>query len=150
MQLSDSDLVLGIESSCDETAAAVVRGGREILSNIVASQEEMHAHFGGIVPEVASRRHAELITVVVESALREASVGWRDLALLAVTQGPGLVGSLLVGVSAAKGWTRPPASWASATLAVRRSSARRLMATRRPWTSRALTRRTALSSVSPV
>ena len=104
MQLSDSDLVLGIESSCDETAAAVVRGGREILSNIVASQEEMHAHFGGIVPEVASRRHAELITVVVESALREASVGWRDLALLAVTQGPGLVGSLLVGVSAAKGY----------------------------------------------
>ncbi len=104
MQLSDAGLVLGIETSCDETAAAVVRGGREIVSNVVASQEEMHAHFGGIVPEVASRRHAELITAVVESALREASVTWHDLALLAVTRGPGLVGSLLVGVSAAKGY----------------------------------------------
>ena len=104
MQLSETSLVLGIETSCDETAAAVVRGGHEILSNVVASQEEMHAHFGGIVPEVASRRHAELITVVVESALREASAGWEDLELLAVTRGPGLVGSLLVGVSAAKGY----------------------------------------------
>ncbi|MGI5817542.1 MAG: tRNA (adenosine(37)-N6)-threonylcarbamoyltransferase complex transferase subunit TsaD [Armatimonadota bacterium] len=104
MQLSDTGLVLGIETSCDETAAAVVRGGHEILSNTVASQEEIHAHFGGIVPEVASRRHAELITAVVESALREASVSWDDLDLLAVTRGPGLVGSLLVGVSAAKGY----------------------------------------------
>ena len=97
-------LTLGIETSCDETAAAVVRGGREILSNIVASQEEMHAHFGGIVPEVASRRHAELITAVVERALAEAEAQWSDLDLLAVTRGPGLVGSLLVGVSAAKGY----------------------------------------------
>lgn len=104
MQLSDTSLVLGIETSCDETAAAVVRGGHEIVSNVVASQEEMHAHFGGIVPEVASRRHAELITAVVESALREASVGWSDLDLIAVTRGPGLIGSLLVGVSAAKGY----------------------------------------------
>ena len=104
MQLSEAGLVLGIETSCDETAAAVVRGGREIVGNVVASQEEMHAHFGGIVPEVASRRHAELVTVVVESALREASVTWSDLELIAVTRGPGLVGSLLVGVSAAKGY----------------------------------------------
>jgi len=104
LQLSEAGLVLGIETSCDETAAAVVRGDREIVSNVVASQEEMHAHFGGIVPEVASRRHAELITAVVESALREASVTWSDLALIAVTRGPGLVGSLLVGVSAAKGY----------------------------------------------
>ncbi len=104
MSLSDAGLVLGIETSCDETAAAVVRGGREIVSNIVASQEEMHAHFGGIVPEVASRRHAELITAVVEQALQQAHVRWDDLALIAVTRGPGLVGSLLVGVSAAKGY----------------------------------------------
>lgn len=104
LQLSETALTLGIETSCDETAAAVVRGGREILSNVVASQEEMHAHFGGIVPEVASRRHAELITAVVERALSEAAVNWTDIALLAVTRGPGLVGSLLVGVSAAKGY----------------------------------------------
>lgn len=104
MQLSDTSLVLGIETSCDETAAAVVRGGREIVSNVVASQEEMHAHFGGIVPEVASRRHAELVTAVVASALRDASITWDDLELISVTRGPGLVGSLLVGVSAAKGY----------------------------------------------
>lgn len=104
MPASEGELVLGIETSCDETAAAVVRGGREIISNVVASQEAIHAHFGGIVPEVASRRHAELITLVVERALRQAEVTWADLDLLAVTRGPGLVGSLLVGVSAAKGY----------------------------------------------
>ena len=104
MRLTDASLVLGIETSCDETAAAVVRGGNEIVSNVVASQEEMHAHFGGIVPEVASRRHAELVTAVVESSLRDASLSWSDLDLIAVTRGPGLVGSLLVGVSAAKGY----------------------------------------------
>ncbi len=104
MQLSETALTLGIETSCDETAAAVVRGGQEILSNIVASQEEMHANFGGIVPEVASRRHAELITAVVQRAFDESGVDWPDLHLLAVTRGPGLVGSLLVGVSAAKGY----------------------------------------------
>jgi N6-L-threonylcarbamoyladenine synthase len=102
--VDDTSLVLGIETSCDETAAAVVRGGHEIVSNVVASQEEMHAHFGGIVPEVASRRHAELATAVIASALRDASVTWDDLDVLAVTRGPGLVGSLLVGVSAAKGY----------------------------------------------
>ncbi len=104
MSLSDDGLVLGIETSCDETAAAVVRGGREIVSDVVASQEAMHAHFGGIVPEVASRRHAELITAVVDQAMRQAGAEWGDLDLLAVTRGPGLVGSLLVGVSAAKGY----------------------------------------------
>ncbi len=97
-------LVLGIETSCDETAAAVVRGGREIVSNVVATQEEIHAQFGGIVPEVASRRHAELITVIVAQALDRAGIHWPELDMLAVTRGPGLVGSLLVGVSAAKGY----------------------------------------------
>lgn len=104
MSVNDASLVLGIETSCDETAAAVVRGGREICSNVVASQEEMHARFGGIVPEVASRRHAELVTAVVQSALEDAGATWEDLSALAVTRGPGLVGSLLVGVSAAKGY----------------------------------------------
>lgn len=104
LSLTSDSLVLGIETSCDETAAAVVRGGREIVSNVVASQDELHAPFGGVVPEVASRRHAELITLVVDQALREAQVSWGDLSLLAVTRGPGLIGSLLVGVSAAKGY----------------------------------------------
>ncbi len=104
MSLSDPGLVLGIETSCDETAAAVVRNGRGIVSNVVASQEDIHAHFGGIVPEVASRRHVELITAVVDEAMRRAEARWDDLELLAVTRGPGLVGSLLVGVSAAKGY----------------------------------------------
>jgi len=105
LSLTSESLVLGIETSCDETAAAVVRGGREILSNVVASQEDLHAHFGGIVPEVASRKHAELVTLIVEQALAQAGAGWQDLSLIAVTRGPGLVGSLLVGVSAAKGYS---------------------------------------------
>ncbi len=104
LSLTSDSLALGIETSCDETAAAVVRGGREILSNVVASQEDLHAHFGGIVPEVASRKHAELVTVIVAQALEQAGVGWGDLSLIAVTRGPGLIGSLLVGVSAAKGY----------------------------------------------
>ncbi len=104
LSLNSESLVLGIETSCDETAAAIVRGGTEIVSNAVASQDELHAHFGGIVPEVASRRHAELITAIVQETLVQAGVGWGDLAALAVTRGPGLVGSLLVGVSAAKGY----------------------------------------------
>ena len=105
LSLSCDSLVLGLETSCDETAAAVVRGGREILSSVVASQDDLHAHFGGIVPEVASRRHAELVTAVVQQALEQAEIGWEDLSLIAVTRGPGLVGSLLVGVSAAKGYS---------------------------------------------
>ncbi len=97
------NLTLGIETSCDETAAAVVRGGREILSNVVATQDDLHAVFGGVVPEIASRRHTEVVTMIVDKALREAQVALADIDLVAATQGPGLVGSLLVGVSAAKG-----------------------------------------------
>ncbi|HET7628908.1 MAG TPA: tRNA (adenosine(37)-N6)-threonylcarbamoyltransferase complex transferase subunit TsaD [Bacillales bacterium] len=94
--------VLGIETSCDETAAAVVRNGREILSNVVASQVESHKRFGGVVPEVASRHHVEQITWIIEDAMKEAEVGFSDLDAIAVTQGPGLVGALLIGVNAAK------------------------------------------------
>jgi tRNA N6-adenosine threonylcarbamoyltransferase len=95
-------LVLGIESSCDETAAAVVLDGRRILSNVVASQDGIHAPYGGVVPELAARRHIEVITPVVEKALADAGVGLADLDGIAVTHGPGLVGSLLVGCSVAK------------------------------------------------
>jgi N6-L-threonylcarbamoyladenine synthase len=95
-------LVLGIETSCDETSAAVLAGGRRILSNVVASQDDVHAPYGGVVPELASRRHMEVIVPVVERALRVADVRLDDLDGLVVTQGPGLVGSLLVGCSLAK------------------------------------------------
>jgi N6-L-threonylcarbamoyladenine synthase len=95
-------IVLGIESSCDETAAAVVADGRRIVSSVVASQDDVHAPYGGVVPELASRRHIEVIVPVVERALDEARVGLRDVDGIAVTQGPGLVGSLLVGTSLAK------------------------------------------------
>lgn len=95
-------LLLCIESSCDETAAAVVRDGRQILSNIVASQVDVHARYGGVVPELASRRHVEAISVVVEEALAGAGVELAALEGIAVTRGPGLVGALLVGLSAAK------------------------------------------------
>lgn len=97
-----ANLILGIETSCDETAAAVVEGGRLIRSNVVASQVELHVPYGGIVPELASRRHLEMIGPVIRRALEEARVGFDDLSGLAVTVGPGLVGSLLVGVSTAK------------------------------------------------
>ena len=95
-------LVLGIETSCDETAAAILQDDCRIRSNVVASQMELHAPYGGIVPELASRRHLEAIHPVLDRALAEAGVGLADLAALAVTVGPGLVGSLLVGVSVAK------------------------------------------------
>jgi N6-L-threonylcarbamoyladenine synthase len=95
-------VVLGIESSCDETAAAVLADGRRVLSSVVASQDDVHAPYGGVVPELASRRHLEVIVPVVERALAEAGVKLPDLDGLAVTQGPGLVGSLLVGCSMAK------------------------------------------------
>src|SRR5438309_832185 len=95
-------VVLGIESSCDETAAAVLADGRRVLSSIVASQDDVHAPYGGVVPELASRRHLEVIVPVVERALGEARVRLADLDGIAVTQGPGLVGSLLVGTSLAK------------------------------------------------
>lgn len=95
-------LILGIESSCDETAAAVVRNGREVLSNVIASQIEIHRKFGGVVPEVASRRHVENVTLVVREALDQAGVELDRLSAVAVTCGPGLIGALLVGVTAAK------------------------------------------------
>lgn len=95
-------LVLGIESSCDETAAAVVRRGEEILSNVVASQDARHAPFGGVVPEIASRAHTEVITRIVESAIDRAGVEPKELSGIAVTNRPGLLGSLLVGLTAAK------------------------------------------------
>jgi len=95
-------LVLGIESSCDETAAAVVRDGREILSSIISSQIESHRPFGGVVPELASREHLEKIEFVVDKALTDAGISMDDIEGIAVTQGPGLIGSLLVGVCYAK------------------------------------------------
>lgn len=95
--------ILAIETSCDETAAAVVENGTTILSNIIASQVDLHAEFGGVFPEVASRRHVEVIHPVVERAMTAAHLGFEDLDCIAVTRGPGLVGSLLVGVNMAKG-----------------------------------------------
>lgn len=95
-------LILGIESSCDETAAAVVRDGRYVLSNVINTQIALHKKFGGVVPEVASRRHIETIDAVIDEALKEAGVTFKDVDAIAVTYGPGLVGALLVGVSAAK------------------------------------------------
>jgi N6-L-threonylcarbamoyladenine synthase len=94
--------ILAIETSCDETAAAVVANGREMLSNQIASQVEIHARYGGVVPEVASRQHLLSIIPIVRQAMAEANVGWPDLAGVAVTVGPGLAGSLLVGVNVAK------------------------------------------------
>lgn len=95
-------LILGIETSCDETAAAVVADGRRVMSNVVASQTEIHSRFGGVVPEVASRRHIETLNPVIKMALAEAGIGFNDLSAVAVTRGPGLLGSLLVGLMAAK------------------------------------------------
>lgn len=95
-------IILGIETSCDETAASVVKNGREVMSNVVASQIESHKRFGGVVPEIASRHHVEQITLVLEQAITEADVTWEDIDAIAVTEGPGLVGALLVGVNAAK------------------------------------------------
>jgi N6-L-threonylcarbamoyladenine synthase len=95
-------IVLGIETSCDETAAAVLEGGRKVLSSIVASQDDVHAPYGGVVPELASRRHLEVAGPVIRRALGTAGVGLGDIQGVAVTQGPGLVGSLLIGCSLAK------------------------------------------------
>jgi N6-L-threonylcarbamoyladenine synthase len=95
-------LILAIESSCDETAAAVVKNGREVLSNIISSQIELHKLYGGVVPEIASRKHIEKINQVIEEALSVAHVTLKDIDAIGVTYGPGLVGALLVGVAAAK------------------------------------------------
>ncbi len=94
--------ILGIETSCDETAGAIVEDGRHVLSNVIASQAEMHGRYGGVVPEVASRQHLEAMLPVIEATLAEAGCGWRDIDAIAVTSGPGLVGALLVGVNVAK------------------------------------------------
>ena len=94
--------ILGIESSCDETAASVVKNGREVLSNVISSQIALHTLYGGVVPEIASRKHIEKINQVIEQALVDAHVTLDDITAIAVTYGPGLVGALLVGVSEAK------------------------------------------------
>ncbi|MCY3551456.1 MAG: tRNA (adenosine(37)-N6)-threonylcarbamoyltransferase complex transferase subunit TsaD [Candidatus Poribacteria bacterium] len=94
--------ILGIDTSCDETAAAVVADGRKVLSNVVASQVEVHQEYGGVVPELASRKHIEAINYIVSRALAEADVAFKDLEAIAVTNRPGLIGALLVGVAAAK------------------------------------------------
>lgn len=100
--MTEDIYVLGIETSCDETAASVVKNGTEIISNVVASQIESHKRFGGVVPEIASRHHVEQITLVIEEALAQAGMEPKQLDAVAVTEGPGLVGALLVGVNAAK------------------------------------------------
>lgn len=93
---------LAIETSCDETSCAVLKNGREVLSNIISSQIEIHRKFGGVVPEVASRKHIENINIIIEKAIKEANISFKDLDIVSVTQGPGLVGALLVGISSAK------------------------------------------------
>ncbi len=100
--MNKGTLILGIESSCDETAAAVLKNGRSVLSNIISSQIDLHTLYGGVVPEIASRKHIEKINQVIEEALKEADVALHDLDAIAVTYGPGLVGALLVGVAEAK------------------------------------------------
>jgi N6-L-threonylcarbamoyladenine synthase len=103
-----STVVLGIESSCDETAVAVVKDGTEVLSNLISSQIDIHRRYGGVVPEVASRAHMEAIGPLLNAALAEAGVGWEDLSAVATTFGPGLQGALLVGLTSAKAiaWAR--------------------------------------------
>ncbi|AKS37206.1 O-sialoglycoprotein endopeptidase [Anoxybacillus gonensis] len=101
--MSEKDIfVLGIETSCDETAAAIVKNGREIVANVVSSQMESHQRFGGVVPEIASRHHVEQITLVLEETMKQANMDVSEIDAIAVTEGPGLVGALLIGVNAAK------------------------------------------------
>src|SRR5205823_11710683 len=101
-------LILGLETSCDETAAALVSEDGHILANVVSSQADLHARYGGVVPEIASRRHLELVTPVIREALEETRSSLDDVGRVAVTRGPGLIGALLVGLSAAKAlaWAR--------------------------------------------
>lgn len=96
-------LVLGIETSCDETSVSVVKNGREVLSNVINSQIDIHTEYGGVVPEIASRCHTEVINQITKQSLKEANVNMKDIDVIACTYGPGLVGALLVGVSYAKG-----------------------------------------------
>lgn len=98
----DDLITLAMESSCDETSVAILKGGRRVLSNVVSSQIDIHKRFGGVVPEVASRKHVESVNSVIDEALKEANMGFSDIDVIAVTYGPGLVGALLVGLSSAK------------------------------------------------
>ncbi|MGM8213848.1 tRNA (adenosine(37)-N6)-threonylcarbamoyltransferase complex transferase subunit TsaD [Virgibacillus sp. W0430] len=100
--MKKDQFILAIETSCDETAVAIVKNGKEVLANIVASQIDSHKRFGGVVPEIASRHHVEEITITLEEAFREAQLDWDAIDAIAVTEGPGLVGALLIGVNAAK------------------------------------------------
>lgn len=100
--MKTNNIILGIESSCDETAVAIVKNGTEVLANVVSSQIESHKQFGGVVPEIASRQHVEQITIVLEEAFELSAVTWDDIDAIAVTEGPGLIGALLVGINAAK------------------------------------------------
>ena len=100
-------IILAIESSCDETSVAVMADGREILSNIISSQIEIHKLYGGVVPEIASRHHLENINVVIEQAMTEADITKDDIDAIGVTYGPGLVGALLIGIAAAKALALP-------------------------------------------
>ena len=100
--MNEDVLILAIESSCDETAAAVVKNGREVLSNVISSQIDLHTLYGGVVPEIASRKHIEKINQVIEEALSQAGVTLEEITAIGVTYGPGLVGALLVGVAEAK------------------------------------------------
>lgn len=101
-KLTKEQIILGIETSCDETAASIVKEGKSILSNVVTSQIDIHKQYGGVVPEIASRHHVEQITIVIEEAILQAGVSWDDIDAIAVTEGPGLVGALLIGINAAK------------------------------------------------
>ena len=100
--MNNETLILAVESSCDETSISVIQNGTTILSNIVLSQIDSHKRFGGVVPEVASRHHVEGITTTIDEALKDADVTMEDIHAVAVTQGPGLIGALLVGINAAK------------------------------------------------
>ncbi|MFE8703974.1 tRNA (adenosine(37)-N6)-threonylcarbamoyltransferase complex transferase subunit TsaD [Cytobacillus sp. FJAT-54145] len=100
--MNKDQFILGIETSCDETAVAIIKNGREIIANVVASQIESHKRFGGVVPEIASRHHVEQMTIVLEEAMEQAKLNFTDIDAIAVTEGPGLVGALLIGVNAAK------------------------------------------------
>ena len=99
---TNQEIILGIETSCDETAVAIVKGGKEVVANVVASQIESHKRFGGVVPEIASRHHVEQMTLILKEALDEANLSMDDIDGIAVTEGPGLVGALLIGVNTAK------------------------------------------------
>lgn len=100
--LNENSLIMAIESSCDETACAIVKGGREVIANVVASQIKIHEEFGGVIPEIAAREHLEAINVVIDETFKQAGVTGKDVTAFASTVGPGLVGCLLVGMNAAK------------------------------------------------